>query len=598
VTITSGLTWPQLRDLKLSELTDAADGWSAASKHADAARERVDGDMGGALAKTQESESATAAVKRLKRLSENYHYIHTECGLVRASVEGLGIELAAPQQLLRDALEDAAANCYTVHEDGRIDYPAGGENAVTGEMVPGGTVVGDNGLIDSGNSGLHRDGNGMYAPGKGPGTPALKSPNPHLARAQDIADRIARALREAREIDDRYNSALGKLKAAPGLTVDTKTWADVAADVNTVSDAAQNYLADHLPFDKSPADRKEWWDHLSDEQREEYLTSFPDVIGNLDGIPSAVRDEANRENLTLLIAKLDGQPDSKDMLAGLKGIQTKLQETIDPPMYLLGIGDRGNGRAIVSYGDPDTSKNVAAYVPGLGTALDGDFADGTLKRALYTKMGADRHDSGSTASIVWLGYDAPQSGDVVFTTSAEHGAPDYNSFMDGITATNGRKDLHLTAIGHSYGSRMVGEAAMQPGGIPGTDDIILLGSPGTGADNAAQLNVGADHVFVGSAQNDPVTWAPSKAGLVTGLVTSTLLMPEHDQNWFGTDPASEAFGGRRFKVDDGPLPLVAGQGATPAHSNYFNPAVDPASADNIARIVAGKSDSITTEAPR
>ncbi|WP_343075742.1 alpha/beta hydrolase [Streptomyces roseirectus] len=598
MTITSGLTWPQLRDLKLSELTDAADGWNAASKHAGSARERVDGDMSGSLAKTQESESATAAVKRLKRLSENYHYIHTECALVRASVEALGIELAAPQKQLRDALEDAAANCYTVHADGRIDYPAGGKNAMTGELVPGGTVVGNNGLIGSGNSGLRRDGNGMYSPGMGPGAPALKSPNPHLAKAQEIADRIARALREAREIDDRYNSALGKLKAAPGLTVDTRTWADVAADVNAVSGAAQNYLADHLPFDKSPADRKEWWDHLSEEQREEYLTSFPDVIGNLDGIPSAVRDEANRENLTLLIAKLDGQPESKDMLAGLKGIQTKLQETVDPPMYLLGIGDRGNGRAIVSYGDPDTSKNVAAYVPGLGTKLDKDFANGTLDRALYTKMGADRHDSDSTASIVWLGYDAPQSIDVASTTSAEHGAPDYNSFMDGITATNGQKDLHLTAIGHSYGSRMVGEAAMRPGGIPGADDIILLGSPGTGADNASQLNVGADHVFVGSAQNDPVTWLPSKAGVLTGPVLSTLLMPEHDQNWFGTDPASEAFGGRRFKVADGPLPIVAGQGPTPAHSNYFNPAIDPASADNIARIVAGKSDSITTEAPR
>ncbi|MGG7572766.1 alpha/beta hydrolase [Streptomyces sirii] len=82
----------------------------------------------------------------------------------------------------------------------------------------------------------------------------------------------------------------------------------------------------------------------------------------------------------------------------------------EPEPLLLGIGPEGQGRAILSYGDPDTADNVAAYVPGLNTQLkdvgheDGDRAKNVWDSAQY----ADRRQK--TASIVWLGYDAPQGG--------------------------------------------------------------------------------------------------------------------------------------------------------------------------------------------
>ncbi|MFE7358613.1 alpha/beta hydrolase [Streptomyces sp. NPDC057543] len=642
----SGLTWQRLRDLELSELADAADGWRAASSFADAARERVDGDMSGKLTKTQDSESARAAVKRLKRLSENYHYVRTETGLIRGALDGLASELRTPQRRLRDALGDAASYGYTVNDNGSIDYPAGGKNEMTGDTMPGGSVVGNNGLIGAGNPGLYRDANGMLDPALGPGGPVLKSPNPHRAKAQDVADRLAHAVREAREIDERYSSALNKLRAAPGLTVDTKTWADVALDADAVSQAAHNYVEKHLPLDKSPAERKEWWDHLGKEQREEYIAAFPELIGNLDGIPALVRDEANRENLQMLIGKLDGKHDdaSRDMLGGLKKIQEKLEQGSEPPMYLLGIGDEGNGRAIIAYGNPDAADNVSAYVPGLGTKLDAEFAGGTVNRALQTAIGAQEADPSSrTSSIVWLGYDAPQvtpgdlaSGNsVMFTNDAEAGAPDYNAFMEGISATHESGDPHVTAIGHSYGSLTVGLAAQEKGGIPGADDIILVGSPGTGADNAQDLNVGKDHVFVGAADNDVVTKLPNHAeasGMVSGAVgggsagfvlgagmagppgaligggagafvggiagyTAQDAQTDPSERWFGTDPASGNFGATRFMVDDGAT-LIEDRGEMSAHSNYFNPMKDQDSADNIAKIVVGKSGKISLETPR
>ncbi|WP_329590114.1 alpha/beta hydrolase [Streptomyces sp. NBC_01362] len=244
---------------------------------------------------------------------------------------------------------------------------------------------------------------------------------------------------------------------------------------------------------------------------------------------------------------------------------------------------------------------------------------------------------------MWLGYDAPQTtpGDlasgksVMFTNDAEAGAPDYNAFMAGISATHEGGNPHVTAIGHSYGSLTVGLAAQEKGGIPGADDIILVGSPGTGADNAQDLNVGKDHVYVGAADNDIVTKLPNHAeasGMASGAVgggsagfvlgagmagppgalfgggvgalvggiagyNAQDAQTDPSEHWFGTDPASESFGATRFMVDDGAT-IIEDRGKMTAHSNYFNPDEDQESADNIAKIVAGKSEEIKLETPR
>ncbi|MFF8730388.1 alpha/beta hydrolase [Streptomyces sp. NPDC015171] len=596
-----------LQEIKPSEYAEAADGYRAISAMADTARERVDKEITKAIREANEGEAADAAQKKLRQLSDNFHYTQLECGLISGALNGFSSEISTPRRNLLQALEDARAQSFTVNTDGSVAFPADGKNSLTGKEIPGGTAFGNDGMY--------------HGPGLGPDMSGLIHPNPLQAKAQDIANRIARALRDAVEIDSRYSSALKSLKAAPGLTVDSKTWADVGADSNKVGTAALEYIRDHIPLDKSPAERKEWWDGLTAEERDEYKRAFPEFIGDLDGIPSAVRDEVNRENLDILIGRLSGESGekAKTQLDALKSIQGQLQDNAmkrltnvgEPPMYLLGVSDAGLGRAIVSYGNPDTSKNVSAYVPGLGTALDTDFARNDLRRAHDTAVGARKYDP-STASIVWLGYDAPQLStpgdlptlasdtDVMSADSAKKGAPAYNSFMAGLAATNDHKDPHLVAIGHSYGSRLVGAATQEPEGIPGADDIILLGSPGTGVDKAEDLGVGRNHVFVGAAENDPVSHLPSKKEAVAGTmglfsggplgayVFGDIADQGDDDLWFGKDPASEAFGARRFQVADGPQPLIDGQGLTPAHSNYFNPEKDPESAGNVAALVANR----------
>ncbi|MFE9852316.1 alpha/beta hydrolase [Streptomyces sp. NPDC005576] len=591
------LTWSALLALPCGELDGAADGWGRLSNRADAARDRIERQVLTGLRETQEGEAVDAALDRLGRLARNFQYVHTETGLVRTALNSLAHEVRTHQKSVREALEEAEGLHFTVDANGSVSYPAR-EGLIADKPLPGGKTMAGGGFPD------------LMAPS---GT--LTAPNPHAAAAQDIADRIARAVTLAADADLRYANILRELKAEDSLDVPDSTWTDAAADMASVRDAARAYLNDHIPYQASAAERKEWWAGLSPELRDEYLATYPDIIGNLDGIPALVRDAANRDSLQLLIGKLAGldSGEAAEKLEALRLIDQQLQAPLkpgDPPMYLLGIGDEGNGRAIVAYGNPDASKNVAAYVPGLNTSVDVEFVNNDLKRVRDTAIAVRNIDKSSSA-IAWLGYDAPQapnmfdSLDVAGTKRADRGGLAFNGFMEGMSVTSENDDPHITAIGHSYGSLTVGSATQQGEGIPGVDDIVLVGSPGVGVNRAENLGVGAEHVFVGAAKNDVVTKSPSKVQAVANVVGFVMGGPEFsraaggiadpggDDVWFGKDPASAAFGARRFPVSDGPS--LVRDWSFGAHSQYFNAELDPASAGSIALISAGQSKRVKIE---
>lgn len=144
-------------------------------------------------------------------------------------------DLVEPQNQLKQALEDAASLNFTVHEDGSVSYPAVKVDDLTGakQEAPGGSSLGS--------SRLPLEPPGLGSPGQQslhPGYAGFRPVNPYAEKAQDVADRIARAVRSAREIDARYAKTLNGLKAEKGLDITAATLKDVFRDTADVRSTA------------------------------------------------------------------------------------------------------------------------------------------------------------------------------------------------------------------------------------------------------------------------------------------------------------------------------------------------------------------------
>ncbi|MFC5909979.1 alpha/beta hydrolase, partial [Streptacidiphilus monticola] len=145
-----------------------------------------------------------------------------------------------------------------------------------------------------------------------------------------------------------------------------------------------------------PADPAAWWQALSPAERAELLASRPAMLGSLDGLPAAVRDQANRA----LLASWLQQPDAP---AALRALAERLRR--EPGALLLALDQRGH--AALALGDPDRARDVCVYVPGVGTTLAGLAGSGTDRiRALADRL-AQLSPGGGHSAIVWLGYDPP-----------------------------------------------------------------------------------------------------------------------------------------------------------------------------------------------
>lgn len=593
------VTIDELKNLDRSKFTKAADGWGLISNRAGAARERVDQQMTARLQGTQKGDAATAALENLDTLTKNYQYIHAECGLIRTALSGLAEELEAPQRKLQQALEDAEGMKFTVKPDGSVEYPK--TPSTPAPLLPT-----------------------PAAPGVMPSLLKPDStPDPNQTKAQEIANRIGDALKEASDIDVRYTRALAKLTTNSDLA--NTDWSDVAHDVKDVRTAAGKHFSESkIPKGKSPKENAKWWANLSSAEQDEYAALYPASIGAMDGLPAAIRDGANRivltesrEDLLRQLSSLDANQPEKLLhfmrsdarsevqispkweewksdreqvsgkLDGMNAIQRRLdlgsKEDL-PEAYLLGFDIRGNGHAIVANGNPDSAANTAVYVPGTTARLTG--IDGDIKR-MTRLWAAGRGMPGSPdlSTVTWLGYDAPQSivPEATSEKYAHSGAPRLNNFLDGLqTAQGGPGRSHTTVIGHSYGSTVVGDASNK--GHLAADDIIVAGSPGMLVKEADDLDVGKGHVWseAASVTDDQVPLG----GRVVGLGGYKMGV----QTWHGipynvglqqTVPSDEAFGANRMTTD------------SDSHSHYWEP--DSVSLRNQAAVVVGQYKKVELE---
>lgn len=227
----------------------------------------------------------------------------------------------------------------------------------------------------------------------------------------------------------------------------------------------------------------------------------------------------------------------------------------------------GDGAVVVAYGDPERADEIAVVVPGItndATTIDDVGVMARNVAAAATAAGAVR-----TASIAWVGYDAP-SGRVtdlartVGTDAADEGADELRAFADGIAVRSPQAEV--TVIGHSYGATTAATAAHD--GLR-ADRLVLLGSPGAGADVARAEDLHLP-TWVASDDLDPVTWVG--AGPAPRL---------------GVDPSAVEFGAVRLPTDPTPPPhLDETDRFVAPHNAYLTPG---ATLRAVGGVVAGDS---------
>ncbi|GAA3004660.1 hypothetical protein JCM13580A_50790 [Streptomyces drozdowiczii] len=562
-----------LKALKPSEFENAADGYRATAAMADAAKDTVDNQISAGIRNQLKGATATAALRELAAVSRNFQYVQTECGLVSTALNGFAFDMASAKRKLEAAIEDARADHCTVHADGSVGYPAGRKPGEEKDTA-GGTVTGSAGGDPTADA-LERQAANIH-------------PNPYYGVAIEYADRIADALREATEADAKWEPKLRALRADDDLVVSDRDWTDVTSDRSGVTDAADTYLDSIKPPPKeaTPEESAEWWKSLTPEQQADYLAVHPDAVGAMNGLPSDIRDDANRMVLDETRAKYqldlnsipkepakyapntngsypaavitpewrqwnDKYGAEKDRLQGaLKGMQA-IQDRFDrtgekglPEAYLLGFDPTGlgDGKIILANGNPDTADHVGVWVPGTKASLESTGGD--LGRADGLWAASHQFSPGqSISTILWLDYNVPDNV-VPQATRGEYaaeGGPRLHDFLEGNRVAQQTADgtpSHTTVVGHSYGSTVVGVAA-QAGSWQdpkAADDYVFAGSPGVQADRAGDLGIGSEHVWAMSA--DAVDdWIVREGGRTAGLGDNGII------------PTDEEFGGNIMKSD-------------------------------------------------
>ena len=299
----------------------------------------------------------------------------------------------------------------------------------------------------------------------------------------------------------------------------------------------------------TPSQVNDWWTSLTDAQRKNIIEKHPAWIGNLNGIPSNTRDEANRrvlnimrENLKKEIAYYEPKyldpPNSSNPRPQLSpayvNLLNKYQEInniyaslnsedskkADRKLLVLDTSSGDHFRAAVGSGDIDNADHVMVFTPGMNTqvtpglfgnnASRGGAVANSEKILDESELAWKSGDKGqeTAAAVTWLGYDAPNTSETLLNTDstvlsskeAQNAGPDLASFYDGLQETH-RGDSHLVAAGHSYGSTATGYALRQSNA---PDDVVVWGSPGVTSVDASDLGMLPDHMYAARTGDDVV----------------------------------------------------------------------------------------------
>ena len=421
------------------------------------------------------------------------------------------------------------------------------------------------------------------------GTATCNSPGNSMSQytRQSIEASVNRLVRQAVDLANTADTTLNarlQTVGTPGSTAKS-----TSTQTHDLSDAEQK------KFKKmTPEERAKYWSQQSEAQKQYLCDKYPDLIGNADGVEGWARDRANRNRLPKLkqeakdnvstytellkspwidsntrayyLSELDK---AEKAVKAYDTVQEQLDKGIsledyqhgkkgDPVSLLTLQNDGGRVKAAMGQGDVDHAKNVATFVPGIGTTVEGSMGDymRQTKNLRSAAMAQGNLSARDVATVAWLGYDAPGKADlnqpqnipgIISPFLAKAGSDRLAGFMNGMQASRdyGAGDAHMTLVGHSYGSSTSGMAAtkVKYGVI---DDLVLCGSPGMGTYDAKNYHVDQNHLWVsGVPKGDSV----QGMGAIRGGIVGSLGKNPMDSDSGFTHLSDDATGSPKYNKD-------------------------------------------------
>ncbi|GAA1450029.1 alpha/beta hydrolase [Nesterenkonia lacusekhoensis] len=419
-------------------------------------------------------------------------------------------------------------------------------------------------------------------------------------------DSPSEAVEEAEEL---YGDAMAEGATGEDQQQFLDQIADMSAEeIEEFAERNEDANLHNLPAPSSEADLQEWpdgaygvawWDGMSEAQQAALIASLPLITGNVQGVPSRKRNEANLNALDK-IRESGVHDEYAENLESIEDAALEQEGQGERFLLSLDVGTPHESRqplAEISIGNPDVHTEVTYSTPGMNS--------GTHNMDTETDNAQRMYDNTSNQAVVaWMGYEPPttdetipesvqedfmdsegnvdwenitwediqnlqehledahdglmsQDGSVMNDVRADEGGYRFayaiDSRIDSKEAraehmdTNVESEIDVNIVAHSYGTNMTAHALTRTD--HDVDSVVFMGSSGIPEDvasSADELNIamtgqGEPALFVAEAADDE--WAHLGQGQPFGIPLDNLL------NTPRIDPTDDSFGGYVFTAD-------------------------------------------------
>ncbi|WP_127819441.1 alpha/beta hydrolase [Microbacterium sp. CPCC 204701] len=316
----------------------------------------------------------------------------------------------------------------------------------------------------------------------------------------------------------------------------------------------------------SPAEVAAIWADLTDAEREELLRARPEFVGNLEGVPYAVRFAANRTVFDETVAAgpygepLDSQFEQLGIEMDRQDGELLMFHPFEQPQATAGVVYGVRRDAAGDIIDPfDGVSNVNVLVGGMFSGLGDLEAWGESARSLNEFAEAYGGEGTGSVTIAWYGYDSPDLLTEHTMGSATEGAARLGATLMGLDQEVS-SSVTTSVIGHSYGSTTAFLAVGGSATDLGVDRLIAVGSAGV-----------PDGYHSSWTGDEPMDYSGVDVYASRAPGDGIARYGEWSSFGHGTDPESIE-GATSFESDGGTAPSLQGTqepvAGTPGHASH------------------------------